>query len=129
MRKMELDITKLAIEELHEKLTASGIPHEYEHKLEGNPPCHEWNSIRYPSIKDYVGDFIQHYHVDPSGKRLFGTSYGADKNLMEGMGFDITPKTANGDTVRGWIGLDEAFEMIKKAYEADLKEGKYDKAD
>ena len=129
MRKNRLNITKLAIEELHEKLTASGIPHEYKHQIEGNPPHWEWNYITYPSRKDYVGDFIQHYHVDHSGKRIFGTSYGADENLMEGMGFDITPETANGDIVRGWIGLDEAFEMIKKAYEADLKEGKYAKAD
>ena len=114
------EFQKLAIEELHEKLTASGIPHEYEHIFEGNPPNFEWNSITYPSRNDYVGDFVQHYHVDPSGKRTFGTSYGADENLMEGMGFDITPETANGDTVRGWIGLDEAFEMILKAHKKEI---------
>lgn len=106
---------KLAIEELHERLLAEGIPHDYDHHTEGNPPCWEWNSITYPSRENFVGDFVQHYHLGrTTGKRGFGTTYGADENLMEGMGFDIC-REKDGDDVKGWIGVEEAYQMIKKA--------------
>lgn len=116
----ELNITKPIIFDLHEKLEANGIPHEFDHHTEGDPPSWEWNSVTYPSRENYVGDFVQHYHIEPSGKRTFGTTYGADENLMEGMGFDIC-REKNGDDVKGWIDLDEAYEMIMKAHEAYMK--------
>lgn len=45
---------------------------------------------------------------------MSGVSYGADQNLMEGMGFDIC-REKDGDDVKGWIGVEEAYQMIKKA--------------
>ena len=106
---------KLTIEKLHEKLMAENIPHEYDHHINDNPPCVEWNLIIYPSRENFVGDFMQHYSIR-DGNRILGFSYGADENLMEGMGFDIC-REKDGDTVKGWIDLDEAYEMIKKAHE------------
>ena len=102
----------LAIEELHKRLLFEGIPHDYDSHTEGNPVNIEYNQIIYPSRENYVGDFVQHFLVK-CGERMSGVSYGADQNLMEGMGFDIC-REKDGDDVKGWIGVEEAYQMIKK---------------
>lgn len=104
----------LAIEELHERLLEEGIPHEYEHKTDKAPISMDFHYLIYPSREKYVGDFIQHYHTDPYGNYMFGYSYGSDQNLMEGMGFDICCEK-DGDDVKGYIGVEEAYQMIKRA--------------
>ena len=110
---------KLTIEKLHERLLAEGIPHEYNRMYECNPIRIEHNYLTYPSVANYVGDFVQHYSIR-DGIRVLGTSYGADQNLMEGMGFDITPEgRGEGDNVVGWIDLEDAYIMIKEAMEKE----------
>ena len=105
----------LAIEELHEKLKAEGIQHEYRCYIDkSQTTVDEFHYLYYPSKEYYIGDFIQHFGIEPFGKFIHGYSYGAEKNLMEVMGFDIIPEK-DGDDVKGYIGVEEAYRMIKRA--------------
>lgn len=116
----------LAIELLHEKLAEAGIPHYYQIYVPDDFRSKLGGQIfyggRYPD-KKCKGDVIQTFYKFHDGT-IDGSSYGSEDNLLEAMGFGI----AYGD-VQGFMTIDEAFEMIKNAYEADLKEGKYGKAD
>ena len=105
----------MIIEKLHKRLLEEGIPHEFVNRSEGTLCPIIGYQIWYPSKEDNIGDFIQIFGTTMEG-RLEGYSYGADLDLMEAMGFDITPEK-DGGTVKGYISLDEAYEMIKKEEE------------
>ena len=109
----------LAINLLHEKLAEAGIPHyydifipnEFRNKLGGQI----FYGGKYPDAK-CKGDVIQTFYKYHDDGTIDGVSYGSENNLLEAMGFDID----EGD-VRGFMTIDEAFEMIKNMYEFDLK--------
>ena len=87
-----------AILELEEKLKQAGIPYEKEEMFGGY-------IIGYPTLKDdRVGDVIWHKG-----------SYGYKQDLLEAMGFDITPEK-DGDSVVGYLTADKAFEYFERAW-------------
>lgn len=108
----------LAINLLHKKLEENNIPHEYitfkpttifDPRIGGQI---FYGGEAYPD-PNCQGDVIQIFQKSRLEDYIYGSSYGAEDNLLEAMGFDI----ADGD-VRGFMSVDEAYEMIKKWHDA-----------